>query len=235
MRSNRRIFLAVSCLAFAALSCQAVSNLVKVESSSTETAGSQTPQAGNVILQDDFSSATGWGTGTDSNSSVEYDTTNGTLKMVVNTKNWFVWSTPNDQDYQNVHMEVTAINNDTDPTTAFGLMCNQQSVNDSFYYFAITPAGQYAIAKASLAASDTFLTNEDKWEYSDLIKKNAPSYRISVDCGNGTLTLSVDGQQVASVQDATYTKGGVAVFVWSGEDATSANVSFDDFLMTKLP
>ncbi len=232
MRSNRKLLFVIACLALAALSCQAVSNLT---GGATATVGpdSGATQTGDILLQDDFSS-TGWGTGTDSDSSVEYDTGNGTLKMVVNTKNWFVWSTPNDQVYQNVHMEVTAINNDTDPTTAFGIMCNQQTVNDSFYYFAITPAGQYAIAEASLATSDVFLTNEDKWEYSDYIKKNAPSYRIGADCGNGTLTLYVDGQQVASVKDDTYKSGGVALFVWSGEEATSANVSFDDFLMTKL-
>ena len=131
----------------------------------------QNSQTGDVLLQDDFSS-TGWGTGTDADSSVEY--ADGTLQMIVYTKNWFVWSTPNDEDYQNVHMEVTAINNDTDPTTAFGIMCNQQAVNDSFYYFAITPAGQYAIAEASLAASDMFLTNEDKWEYSRLYHRRMP-------------------------------------------------------------
>ena len=232
MRSNHKLFLAISCLAIAALSCQAASNLTGGEATATDEPGTQSPQTGDVILQDDFSS-TGWGTGTDSDSSVEY--ANGTLQMIVNTKNWFVWSTPNDKDYQNVHMEVTAVNNDTDPTTGFGIMCNQQTVDDSFYYFAITPAGQYAIAEASLAASDVFLTNEDKWEYSDLIKKNAESYRISADCADGMLTLYVDGQQVASVQDDSYQNGGVALFVWSGEEATSANVSFDDFLMTEMP
>jgi hypothetical protein len=234
MKSNLKLLLAVACLALAALSCQAVSNLVEGGATATTVPGAQSPEAGGVLLQDDFSS-TGWGTGTDADSSVEYDTENGTLRMTVSTKNWFVWSTPNDQDYQNVHMEVTVINNDTDPTTAFGVMCNQQTVDDSFYYFAITPAGQYAIAEASLAASDVFLTNEDKWEYSDLINKNAESYRIGADCANGTLTLYVDDQQVASVQDDTYTSGGVALFVWSGEEATSANVSFDDFLMTGMP
>jgi hypothetical protein len=231
MKSNRNLFLAVACLALAALSCQAVSNLVGTGATATNVPDGQIPQTGDVLLQDDFSS-TGWGTGTDADSSVEY--ADGKLQMIVNTKNWFVWSTPNDQDYQNVHMEVTAINNDTDPTTAFGIMCNQQTVDDSFYYFAITPAGQYAIAEASLAASDVFLTNEDKWEYSDLIKKNADSYRIGADCANGTLTLYVDGQQVASVQDDSYKSGGVALFVWSGEEATSANVSFDDFMMTGM-
>ena len=231
MKGNRFLFLAITFLALAALSCQAISTLTGDGGTPTVAPSTAGPVIGDVILQDDFSS-TGWGTGTDSDSSVEYD--NGTLKMVVNTKNWFVWSTPNDQDYENIHMEVTVLNNDTDPTTAFGIMCNQQTVGDSFYYLAITPAGQYAIAEASLAASDVFLTNEDKWEYSDLIQKNAASYRIGADCGNGTLTLYVDGQQVATVKDDSYKNGGVALFVWSGEEATSANVSFDDFLMTKL-
>ena len=231
MKSNRRLLFVVACLALAALSCQAVSSLVDGGATATDVPGSQTPQAGNILLEDDFSS-TGWGVGTDADSSVEY--ADGTLQMIVNTKNWFVWSTPNDQDYQGVHMEVTAINNDTDPTTAFGIICNQQTIDDSFYYFAITPAGQYAIAEASLAASDMFLTNDDKWEYSDLIAKNAESYRIGADCANGTLTLYVDGQQVASVEDDSYTSGGVALFVWSGEEATSANISFDDFLLTEL-
>jgi hypothetical protein len=45
----------------------------------------------------------------------------------------------------------------------------------------------------------------------------------------------VDGNQIASVSDSTYTSGGVGVFTWSGEDATSTNVSFDDFIMTELP
>jgi hypothetical protein len=56
-----------------------------------------------------------------------------------------------------------------------------------------------------------------------------------MDCGNGAITLYVDGQQIASVADASYVDGGVALFTWSGEDATTTDVSFDDFLMTELP
>ena len=82
---------------------------------------------------------------------------------------------------------------------------------------------------------DVFLTNNDQWAKSDLIAKNAASYRMGADCGNGKLTLYVDGQQVASVDDMTYTSGGIALFVWSGKDATKTDVSFDDFKMTNLP
>ena len=155
--------------------------------------------------------------------------------MVVFTQNYFVWSTPNDESYQNVHAEVTVINNGTDATTAFGLICNKQGASSAFYYVAITPAGEYAIAKAADGQSDIFLTNDDQWASSDLIVKNAPSYRVGADCGNGTLILYVDGQQIASVSDASYTNGGVALFTWSGEEANSTDVSFDDFLMTQLP
>ena len=80
-----------------------------------------------------------------------------------------------------------------------------------------------------------FLTNDDSWASSPLIPTDAASYRVGADCGNGTLTLYVDGQQIASVPDTSYVSGGVALFTWSGEEATTTDVSFDDFLMTELP
>ncbi len=213
MKSYHGIFLAIACLQIAALACQAVMGV-------------------NDLLKDDFSSNR-WGTGTDSDSAIEYS--NDSLQMIVFSENYFVWSTPNDEDYQNVHLEVTAINNETHPNTAFGLICDQQVAVGTFYYFAMSPARQYAIAKTIVAQADQFLTNNDAWAFSDLIVEEASSYRIGADCGNGRLTMYVDGQQIASVSDSTFTEGGVALFTWSDEDGSMADVSFDDFLMTELP
>jgi serine/threonine protein kinase len=186
----------------------------------------------DVLLEDDFSArSSNWGTLTDSNSSIEY--AEDALHMLIFTKDFFVWSTPNTTDYENVHIEVSVTNNDTDPTTAFGLHCAQ--VEDwSFYYFAVTPGGEYAIAKAVTGETDVFLTNDDKWASSDLIARNASSYRVGADCGSGTLILYVDGQQIDSVSDSAYSVGNVGVFTWSGEDVASADVTFDDFLITSL-
>jgi hypothetical protein len=242
MNGNSRFILAIASLGLAVLACQAVtsggSNTV-VPPANTENPVNPTtiatqPTTGNVLLQDDFSS-TQWGTGTDTNSSVEY--ADEALQFIVYTKNYFVWSTPNNKDYQNVHMEVTVLNNGTDSTTGVGLMCHQQaSSSGSFYYLAMTPAGEYAIAKAAPEQSDVFLTNNNQWATSDLIKKDAPSYRVGADCANdGTLTLYVDGQKIASASDVSYTNGGVAVFTWSGEEAAKTDVSFDDFVMTEIP
>lgn len=229
MKRNRQIIFAIFVLALAALACNAVTSGGGGGGDPTGPTSTPSPR---VILSDDFSSSQ-WGTGTDADSAVEY--ASSALQMIVYTTNYFVWSTPNDQDYQNTHMEVTVNNNGTDSTTAFGIMCNQQPTTSNFYYGAMTPAGEYAIAKAAEGQDDVFLTNNDQWASSDLIAKDASSYSVGIDCGNGTITLYVDGQQIASVADASYVNGGVALFTWSGEDATTTNVSFDDFLMTELP
>ena len=217
MRTYKEIIMVLVSLALAAIACQAVTGR----------------GSGKLPFSDDFSS-TGWGTLSDANSSVKY--ANNALQMVVSRQNYFVSSTPPDNaDYQNVHLEVTVINNGTDSRTAFGLMCNKQGTSSAFYYLAMTPAGQYAIAIAAEGQSDVFLTNDDQWASSDLIAQNASSYRVGADCGNDTLTLYVDGQQIASVLDSSYTRGSVGVFTWSDPEANVTDVSFDDFLMTALP
>ena len=212
-----KVVFAISSLALASLGCGAFSSLL----------------GDGSLVKDDFSdSNSGWGTGTDTDSSVEYS--NGGLQTLVYTPNYLTWSTPNATDYENVHVEVTVTHNDTNPTTAFGVICDAQGVLASYYYFVITPSHEYAIAKASVALSDVFLTNNDQWGSSDLIADNAPSYRIGADCGNGTLTLYVDGNQIASISDTTYTTGRVGVIAWSGDEAPTADVVFDDFVATAL-
>jgi len=254
MKNKLQILLAVTSLALAALACQAVtggsavpateSGVPMIENTlppadtdvplPTET--EEPPVASDVLFDDDFTSGgrESWGTGTDADSSVEY--VDDALNIQLFTDNYVVWTYPNETEYENIHMEVTVINNGTDSDTAFGFFCYKQyPIDDSRYYFAVTPNGQYAIGKAALAQDDVFLTNNNEWADSELIAKDAPSYRLGADCGNGTLTLYVDGQQIDSVSDSTYTNGSIALFTWSGKDITTVNVTFDDFLMTQLP
>lgn len=189
----------------------------------------------NILLEDDFSAENSqWGLLNNSDAIVDY--LNDALHMRIFTENWIVWTTPDDTDYANVHIEVTAMMNDTDPNTAFGIICNQQpKADDSHYFFAITPSGQYVISKAEVGQTYLYLTNNDDWGTSDAIKQNASTYRVGADCGNGTLTLYVDGKQIDSVSDSSYTKGGVGLFAWSAVDSKTTDVSFDDFSMTSLP
>ena len=211
MKNNgSKVFLAVATLVLVSLAC----NL---------------PGSG-VLLEDDFSSEN-WGTGTDADSSVEYS--GESLNMSIYKDFWFVWSTPNDEDYENIHVEVTARSDSTDSTGAFGIICNLQITGTS-YYFAVTGAGEYAIGRYTLT-DDVLLTNGAKWGTSDAVSSGADSYRIGADCGSdGTLTLYVDDQKVDSVTDDYYLSGNVGLFAWSGEETNGTNVTFDDFVVTKL-
>lgn len=206
-----RSLVAFAVLMFASLACNALTG-------------------GDALLRDDFSGDSAWGTGTDADSSVEY--VNNALNFTVDKDLYFVWSTPNGDDYENVHIEVTAQNDSTDSTAAFGIICDLQ-ITDTSYYFAVTGAGEYGIGRYTLT-DDVLLTNGGQWDKSDLISSGADSYRIGADCGNGTLTLYVDGRQIDSVSDTTYTSGNVGLFAWSGEQSNGTNVTFDDFVMTKL-
>jgi hypothetical protein len=187
----------------------------------------------DFVFYDTFSDPnTGWGTGTDAESSVEYF--DGGFVIKVFTDNYFVWSTPGMEDVGNIYVEAVAQNVSGESETAFGVLCNHQE-EDSYYYFAITSAGDYAIAKATEGQEDLFLTNNDQWGESDAIVTNAASYRIGADCAsNGRLTMYVDGREIASVTDSAYTRGEVGVLVWTG-DQTNAEIRFDDLAVLALP
>jgi serine/threonine protein kinase len=185
-----------------------------------------------ILLEDDFSDNSVWGTATDSDNSVEYD--GEALRMQVFQQNWFVWSTPNTETYENIHAEVTVMNNGGGSTTSFGFICHQQTDLSSYYYLAMAPDGEYAIGRAADGETSVFLTNDNQWAFSDLIETDLPSYRVGADCGNGFLALYVNGQLIDSVSDDTYTGGSVGLFTWSGANASSADVTFDDLIVTSL-
>ena len=65
-----------------------------------------------------------------------------------------------------------------------------------------------------------------------MIEKNQSYDRVGADCGNGTLTLYVNGKVIDSVTDYTYTSGGVGLVAWSGANATAGDVTFDDYILT---
>jgi hypothetical protein len=183
----------------------------------------------NPLPRDDFSdSNSGWGTGTDSQSSVEY--ANGGLLMVVYQPFYVTWSTPGLHSYENIHIEASANNESTDPQALFGIVCNEQGTTNSFYYVGVSPDGYYSFIKSSVAQEDVFLKDGS----SNVISSSASSMRLGLDCGNGGLTLYVNGQRIDGVSDSTYTSGVVGVFTASEDEQAGAKVTFDDFAVTKL-
>ena len=58
--------------------------------------------------------------------------------------------------------------------------------------------------------------------------------RLGLDCSNGSMTLYVNGQQIDSVSDSSYTSGVIGLFAASDDQESGANVTFDDFSSSQL-
>ena len=228
------IVAAVTCLALAMMACNAVTSLVNSGNSNDAGSNNTGGTAGKVLFQDDFSDDnSGWGTASDANKSVQY--TNNTLEVKVFKEEDMVYSNQSDTNYQDVHIEVTAAPNASDKNSYFGILCDQQVTGEAFYYAAVTPGGQYVIAKAAVAQDDVYLTGGSDWKTSKLIPVNASSYTIGMDCGSdGTLALYVNGKQVDSVMDTTYTSGHIGLFAASDKKPNSADVNFSNYVATSL-
>jgi hypothetical protein len=183
----------------------------------------------NPLPSDDFSSdASGWGTGTDTYSSVEY--LNGGLTFLVFEPFYVTWSTPNPEVYENTHLEVSVTNQSSDPEAMFGFVCNEAGTTNNFYYVGVSADGYYGFIKSSIAADDVYLKEGN----SAVISGSGNSLRLGLDCSNGSMALYVNGQLIDSVSDSSYPNGSVGLFAASDDQNTGAAVIFDDFAMTKI-
>jgi len=183
----------------------------------------------NSMPSDNFSdSSSGWGTGTDANSSVEY--LNDGLTFLVFTPFYISWSTPSMEVFENTHVEVSTSYQGSDPKGMFGFICNEQGSTSAFYFVGIAPDGYYAFIKSSVASDREYLKDGN----SAAISASKGSLRLGLDCANGSMTLYANGQVVDSVSDSSYTSGSVGLFAASADQNSGTIVIFDDFAMTKL-
>ena len=182
----------------------------------------------NPLPSDDFSKeSSGWGIGTDSQSSVEY--VDGGLQMIVYQPFFVTWSNPNTEVYENVHIEAGVKNASTDPKAFFGILCNEQIATTAFYYVGVSPNGYYAFIESTVTG-DKYL----KEGTSELISGSADSVRLGLDCSVNTLALYVNGQLVDSTSAGSLPGGSLGLFAATDELSNGANVTFDDFAVTPL-
>lgn len=179
--------------------------------------------------KDDFSnSGSGWGTGADADRSVEYN--NGGLEFKVFSPYYVTWSTSGLETYENTHLEVSVQNTGSDPEAFFGFVCNEAGTTNNFYYVGVSPDGYYGFFKSMIVGEDEILRDGT----SDIISASASSMRLGLDCKNGSMTLYVNGQQIASVTDSTYTSGSFGLFAASDDEQNGTSVIFDDFASSKI-
>jgi pectate lyase len=235
---NKKVFLALAVLVLVALAC--IFPTVNTPTVPPPTAIPPTalpPVSGGgggssqqILFQDDFSNtSSGW-----DRSSNEYGTTdyeNGGYRINVIQADSYFFANPYKSFQNDVRIEVDATKIGGPDDNAFGVQCRYQDV-DNYYYFYISSDGYVGIGIDN-AGTKTIISSSDGNLVTDSnINQGAATNHIRVDCIGSTLTLFVNGTQVATATDSTFSGGDVGL-VAKTFSVAGTDIMFNNFFVYK--
>ncbi|MBN2147867.1 MAG: hypothetical protein JW726_10780 [Anaerolineales bacterium] len=185
--------------------------------------GSSPTLPAGVLFQDDFSSSSsGWDTVRVDDGITDYE--NGVYRILVNTTQMDVWANPG-LNFSDVRVEVEATKVGGVDDNDFGVICRYQD-ESNFYYGIISSDGYYGIAKVKDASQE--LLGMTELPYSDAIAQGNALNTIRLDCVGSTLTLYVNGTQLAQQSDSEWSSGDVGLIAGT-YDTPGTDIHFDNF------
>jgi hypothetical protein len=126
-----------------------------------------------------------------------------------------------------VRIEVEAFKVGGDRDNRFGVICRAVD-DDSFYTFIISSDGFYGIGMINDGAYQ--LIGMDALQPTDAIQLGSAMNHIRADCVGDTLTLVVNGVQLAQVKDNTFSSGDVGLVAGS-YTTPGTDIRFDNFIV----
>lgn len=218
VKVTSKFLIALLLLLMASLACSLVTDLVATDEAAL---------AADVLFRDDFSDpSSGWDRVKMDDGSTDYE--QGYYRILVNTPNTDVWANPG-LDFGDVIVEVDATKAGGPDDNVFGLICRYQN-SDNFYFFLISSDGYYGIGK--VVADEQTLIGDDQLYPDDAIRQGQATNHIKAACIGSTLTLRVNGTELAEVQDDAFASGDVGLMAGTFEQP-GTELHFDDFVVKK--
>lgn len=211
-----------SMLLLASLACQLPAQLSLPKPTASP------PSPGSLLFEDDFSGRTlGWDSHSGKEGVMDYDA--GGYRMLVNGEQMNIWSTPH-RDLADVRLEVDEGKLAGPDENRVGLICRNS--RDQFYFFVISHDGFYGLGIFSGGgdgAGQMELIGQAEMQYSDVINRGTNVNHLRADCAGDTLTLYVNGEQIAQAQDTRLTHGDVGLLAGTFSQP-GVDVVFDNFV-----
>ena len=199
-------------------------NLIK----QIETSALAARDAGSILFYDDFSdSASGWRQWSSPEAVIHYQ--NGVLAFLINQANYDYWSLAG-KNYTDVTLAVEAelINGPTD--NDFGLICRFQD-EYNFYAFLISSDGYGGIVKVKDGIYQV-LSSQNGLEFGKMISQGYSRNQLRADCVGPRLTLIVNQQKFAEVEDTDFSMGDVGLLAGVYQ-TPGVEIHFDNFYVIK--
>ncbi|HET90554.1 MAG TPA: hypothetical protein ENN99_07435 [Chloroflexi bacterium] len=180
----------------------------------------------NALFQDDFSDkGTGWEVGNYDGGSVGYKEDRYFVTSIANGST--MWGVAN-RSFDNLIIAVDAIQIAAGPddNNDYGIVCREQGNGDG-YYLLISGDGFYSIMKSI----DGQFIELASWTESAAIKTGNATNHLQAVCNGSSLKLSINGQEVATAEDSTYTSGDIALTATTYEDQPT-EIHFDNLVVS---
>lgn len=177
-------------------------------------------------FKDDFSDpASGWGASSHETYVRGYQ--QGRYLMQIDVPDWLVWTTAG-RTYQDVKVEVK-VRSEQVADNHYGVFCRY--TDGQFYYFAISTDGYYAIFLRDENGNLLPLTGQAMLR-SSLIRTDGNENRLAAVCEGTRLTLYINGEQAAQVEDETLERGDIGMAAGTVRQGGTI-VWFDDLKVDK--
>ncbi len=186
----------------------------------------------NILFQDDFSStSSGWDQVRDvpdAPGMTDYDQDGYRIQVLESDTNY--WANPGLSGLGDVSITVDAKKIGGLDDNDLGIQCRYVDL-DNFYYFLASSDGYYGITKVVDGSQE--LIGQDQLLPTDAIKTEADAVNtLRADCVGSSLTFYINGTQIASVQDTTFTTGDVGLMAGTF-DTAGTDILFDNFVVRK--
>jgi hypothetical protein len=182
-----------------------------------------TANPGEVLYQEEFEDNTsGWDRIANENGVMDYD--GGGYRFLVSNPGYNLWTTP-EKNFGDVRVEADVFRLTGPAENRMGLICRYQ--NGDYYFFIISNDGYYAVGK--YIGGQTLLLGQTEMQPSEFIQQDAVNH-LRADCIGDTLTLYVNYNQVASVQDSDFANGDVGLLAGAFSEP-GVDVLFDHFVV----
>jgi hypothetical protein len=220
----RRVIIGVALLAVTAIACGLTSgtSLIPGDSGGVSEPGAA-PESPLALFEDDFSdSGSGWDI---VEGATEYH--EDTYRIFVVETDYQKWANPGRHFGGDVRIDVDVTKAGGPDDNFFGVICRyNQDDGFDYYAFQISSDGFANISRFDDGAETNI--SSDAMQPTEFITQGAATNHLRVYCKGDQLSLWVNGENVASATDSTYTEGDIGFFAATPENESGVDIRFDN-------
>lgn len=165
---------------------------------------------GGTLFNDTFSGEEDCGWATYSRNGASSEVADGVLTLTTSQPGQIWWTNPG-RMFDDVIISVETDHAGGPQDNAYGVICRYQS-SENFYVFLISSDGYYAIGKyQSGSAQVEYLSGEGQYVASEAINQGTARNTLRASCVGNELTLTVNGELLETVNDATFVSGDIGL------------------------